>query len=441
MKTNRKTTIQFIIEAKKVHGNKYDYTHTVYTGANNPISYYCHSHGFVNQSSASNHLAGKGCKLCKGKLITNKKTKSYSTFIDEANKIHPNLYNYSESGYVNRKSKIRILCNRCNEVFFQTPAAHLVGKGCNKCNRLKSTWEKEILRKNFRKVLKKHMFIYKTTNQVNGKIYIGQHSTNNLNDNYIGSGKLITKAIKKYGASNFKFQILQFASSYEELDQLEVTLISELATLDESIGYNLHRGGLGGNVYKKVNQYQLNGKFIKTWSALIEASEVLSISYKTIQGCAKKIKKSAGGFQWKFHDEYQDCSDIRPYKTKTIKAVNQYHPNGDFIQKWPSAASAASALRTNASSIGQCCRGLKSVLLIGGYAWRFSDEFPEGISIKPISYKNSKKILQFSMDGTQIRTFSTVSEAAKSINIPSTNISKCCQDKRKSAGGFMWKYL
>lgn len=441
MKNNRKTTAQFINEAQKVHGNKYDYTLTEYTGANNPIRYYCHNHGLVSQSSASNHLAGKGCKLCKGKLITNKKTKSFSTFLEEANKIHPNLYQYSESGFVNRKTKIRIICNRCKEEIFQTPNAHLAGKGCNKCNRLKSTWEKEVIRKNFRKILKKHLFIYKTTNQVNGKIYIGQHATNNLNDNYIGSGNLITKAIKKYGASNFKFEIIQFANSYEELDQLEIKLISKLATLDESIGYNLHRGGLGGNVYKKVNQYQLNGRFMKTWNALIEASETLGISYKTIQGCAKNIKKSAGSFQWKFHDEYQDCKDIPAYLTKTIRAVNQYNSNGEFIRKWPSAASAASALKTNPSSIGQCCRGLKSVLLINGFAWRFSDEFPENINIKPILYRNSKKVIQLSIDGTQVRTFSTVSEAAKSLSIPTSNISKCCQGKRKSVGGFIWKYL
>lgn len=52
--------------------------------------------------------------------------------------------------------------------------------------------------------MKKYHVVYKTTNTLNNKIYVGLHSTNNINDNYIGSGYVLKDAIKKYGKSKFK---------------------------------------------------------------------------------------------------------------------------------------------------------------------------------------------------------------------------------------------
>lgn len=436
----KKTTIEFINDSKKIFGELYDYTLTEYYGANKPIKYICKLHGLVEQSSATNHLAGKGCKLCKGLSIIEKKTKPYSEFLMEVKEIHKDLYKYPKTGYVNRKTKILILCLRCGKNFLQTPEGHLSGKGCNTCNRIKSTWQKEQIKVNFRKISKKHMFVYKTTNILNGKIYIGQHSTNNLKDGYKGSGHLISKALKKYGAENFKFEIIEFSDSHSTLDQIEKKIITELSALDSNIGYNLHQGGLGGSSYKKVNQYELDGTFIKTWYAIIEASESLNLSYKTIQNCFNGKKPTCGGFQWKDYLKNKDCVNIEPFESKSKKTINQYCLSGKFIKKWNSISEASVSLDLAFSSIGQCCRKLPSVNQIGGYIWRFSDECDEENDIDSVEYKNRRFVSQYSLSGVFIKKFDSISIGARETNQSTSNISSCCNGKRKSAGGYIWKY-
>ena len=67
----------------------------------------------------------------------------------------------------------------------------------------------------------KYYGIYKITNLVNGKMYIGQHVTSNLDDGYMGSGKIILCAIKKYGVENFRKEWLGFYEDKKELDYME----------------------------------------------------------------------------------------------------------------------------------------------------------------------------------------------------------------------------
>lgn len=83
--------------------------------------------------------------------------------------------------------------------------------------------------------------IYKITNLVNRKYYIGKHQTKNLDDGYMGSGKLLKLAISKYGISNFKKEILHIFDTEHEMNAKE----KELVVVNEST-YNLNEGGKGG---------------------------------------------------------------------------------------------------------------------------------------------------------------------------------------------------
>ena len=89
---------------------------------------------------------------------------------------------------------------------------------------------------------KQHHLLYKITNKINGKYYIGVHSTDSIDDGYMGSGKLIKRAVEHYGPENFVREIVFRGESREEVLELEELIVSpEFVKLDES--YNLSVGG------------------------------------------------------------------------------------------------------------------------------------------------------------------------------------------------------
>ena len=93
-------------------------------------------------------------------------------------------------------------------------------------------------------------FVYLTTNKINGKMYIGQHSCKRLRlftDGYIGSGAVFKNAVAKYGKENFERTILEYADSPEELNELESKYVDEEVINDDRF-YNIKTGGLQNTV-------------------------------------------------------------------------------------------------------------------------------------------------------------------------------------------------
>lgn len=91
----------------------------------------------------------------------------------------------------------------------------------------------------------KYHIIYKTINLISNKIYIGAHSTNNIDDNYLGSGKMLNAAIKKYGIENFKKEVLYIFLSPEEMFEKEKEIVNESFVSRPDV-YNIVTGGFGG---------------------------------------------------------------------------------------------------------------------------------------------------------------------------------------------------
>lgn len=86
--------------------------------------------------------------------------------------------------------------------------------------------------------------VYEITNKVNGKIYVGVHKTENLNDGYMGSGKNIKDAIKKYGIGNFDKKYLAIFDNQTQMFQMESEIVNESFVTNKNT-YNISLGGLG----------------------------------------------------------------------------------------------------------------------------------------------------------------------------------------------------
>ena len=92
---------------------------------------------------------------------------------------------------------------------------------------------------------KKYHYIYKTTCQVTGKFYVGMHSTNNLEDGYLGSGKILGYSIGKHGRENHRKEILEFCETRDDLKKREAEVVNE-ELLANPLCINLKYGGEGG---------------------------------------------------------------------------------------------------------------------------------------------------------------------------------------------------
>ncbi len=156
-------------------------------------------------------------------------------------------------------------------------------------------------------------YLYQITNRINNKIYVGVHKTNNIDDGYMGSGKIIKRAIKKYGIENFTKEILEYFDTYDQALAREAEIVDDDFLLREDI-YNLRRGGTGGFDY--INRTMSREKRIEISTKGAAGRDKISVEDKKSFGklgsavsrtsTAQKLQYAAGrinGFLEKSHSK------------------------------------------------------------------------------------------------------------------------------------------
>ena len=175
--TEKRSTEKFIEDAKKIHGDKYDYSNVDYKSNRIPVKIICPEHGPFQQTPSKHLSSNYGCPECALTGRSNNRKTSSDDFIKNANEVHNNKYNYSQVDYKNTHSKVEIICPEHGS-FFQEPAHHLQGRGCPQCaGNVKYS---------------NQIFIDKAN-----EIHKGKYLYNNLD--YQGANKKVTITCPKHG--------------------------------------------------------------------------------------------------------------------------------------------------------------------------------------------------------------------------------------------------
>ena len=183
--------------------------------------------------------------------------------------------------------------------------------------------------------------VYKITNKVTGKIYVGitnQGSGARYRHHWyearIGESAPIHKSMAKYGEENFTLEIIDFADTYEELKEKERFWIKELNSMDRKIGYNLTEGGDGtfGRMHSEETKEKIRQK---------------AIGRKMSEETKKRMSEARKG----------RCSDVQRIHLKNIamqtKAIPvlQFSKNGEFIARYESVSEASRQTGINGDTI------------------------------------------------------------------------------------------
>ena len=297
-------------------------------------------------------------------------------------------------------------------------------------------------------------YIYKITNIINNKIYIGlttqtvqkrwsQHINTAYSQTSKDSNELLKKAIRKYGINNFIVESIDEADTLDELKEKECYWIKQYNSYafdNDGYGYNMTRGGDSPTheqdcvAVKRIDI--LTGQELERFPSIAAAERTYNRGiHEIIHGHVGQVPK---GSTWKRVEEsYDQVQEFLKYNI-----VCQLDLQGNFIRYWLNVQDAAQYLGNSAGNIRSCLVNNRGQA--GGYQWCYYKDLSKklgSVYINQSSEKRKKKVGQYDLCDNLIVVWDSATEAAKNTNTNITKISAVCNGHRKTSNGFKWRYI
>ena len=247
--------------------------------------------------------------------------------------------------------------------------------------------------------------VYKITNRINNKIYIG-YTSQRLSARFNGHCQeprdtIVSRSIRKHGKHNFLIEpLFEFADSAQAKEK-EVELIASLRTnvikFPSGNGMNMTDGGEGASGYRHSDELK------QQWR----------VDRKGTTPTPESVRKRVA---------------------KVSKRVYQFTTDGILCNVFNSAKDAGAAVGSCGANISKCCRMLCGT--VKGYIFQYNEAFVP----RELSVGNEKRVKQYDTNGTLLNTFNSIQQAANTLGVDRSGIDKCIMGCATTSHGFMWSH-
>ena len=284
-------------------------------------------------------------------------------------------------------------------------------------------------------------YIYKATNKINGKSYIGQtvsfrqrvwqHLRCRPEEDC-----LFHRAIEQFGRDNFTWDIIDSCENQKEATMLEKHYIKVYDTCRN--GYNENKGGVGGHNARAVVLLTLDGKYVKRYDSAMDA-EVDGFHNTDVLLSCKNILKQCKGYMFMFENDYKrnGAKTYEKPEPVNMRSVIQCDKNGNFIQKFKSLNDASKSTGANRTTIsGVLSHKYKYA---NGFIFVYEEDFP----IKDLSIyekkKKGKMVAQIDIKtGKVIKVYDRIADAGRELGVNYKGIHKVVDMPDRTAYGYKW---
>lgn len=284
-------------------------------------------------------------------------------------------------------------------------------------------------------------YIYKATNKINGKSYIGQ--TVDYKSRVWQHMRCYEKedckfhdAIKEFGSDNFDWEVLETCNGKEKANDLERKYIELFNSYRN--GYNDNKGGVGGHNARAIVCLKLDGEFVKRYDSAADA-EKDGFNNANVLLCCKNKLYTCKNHLFMFEDDYKENGAkqyIKPESSSKRKVI-QCDLDGNFISRYDSVQEASEKTGANRTTIsGVLSKKYKSA---NGFIFVYEEDFP----IKDLSIyqkkKKGRKVAQIDIEsGEIVNMYDRIADAGRTLGVNYKVIHKAVDMPDRTAFGYKW---